>query len=193
MPAQRRTRYTVTHRTSAGIKQAVVLGYSLDGIRIHMIRCGYDVTKVVKGDYRAAPRAVAQSGGTGWKLDRRALNAAAKSLGLKLPVHIKTNSKYGGTNGTYRFKDAAKAPRGFAMANASAYHNIVIKSYLTPQQATETMWHELQHAVQAERAGSVIAWNAFTRDQKRYSYKRRPIEIEARRVASANAHKMLAL
>lgn len=193
MPAQRRrTRYTITYRTSAGIKQTVALGYSVEGLREHLIGHGYDVIKVVKGDFRAIPAKVVQSGGTGWTLDRRALNAAAKFLGLKLPVHVKTNSKYGGTNGTYRFKPSTKAPKGFAVANATAFHNIVVKSYLTPQQATETLWHELQHAVQAERQGSPTVWNIYSRDQKRYPYSRRPIEIEARKVASANAHRLLA-
>lgn len=194
MSQRRRSRYTVIHIVRGVEQKVVALGYSKDTLRDSLVRRGYNVLSVTPGDFRKIERrpAAVATGGAGWHLDRRALNAAAKQMGLKLPVHVKTNSKYGGKNGTYRFKPASKAPAGLRVANATAFHNIVVKSYLTPEQATATLWHELTHALQAERAGSVEAWNRFTRDQRRWPYARRPIEIEARKVSAARAHEMLA-
>jgi hypothetical protein len=60
----------------------------------------------------------------------------------------------------------------------------MVKSYLGAQEASGTLWHELTHAMQAERvvkAGE--SWQSHTAAQARWTYSRRPIEIEARQMS----------
>ncbi len=136
---------------------------------------GYKVVRVVKGDYRqpAAPATAARA----WRVDPEALKAACDLLGLRLPVKVRFNARQGATAGNYRHK--------------GTYHDIMLKSYRTAEQASETLWHELTHAMQAERAGDQWAWNSVANDQRRYPYSRRPIEIEAREIAGAYADILL--
>jgi hypothetical protein len=170
----RRSRWTVKFRDG---RKLVILAYSGQGVRDHYERRGQEVVSVTKGDYRARVAASAPSGG-GWELSHRALKQASDQLGLTLPITVKKNGKVGGTNATYRLK-----PHG---------HHIIVKAYLTKQQATESLWHELQHAQQAERAGGTPElWAAESKRQRAWPYRRRPIEIEARRTATANSHKSL--
>lgn len=118
-----------------------------------------------RGDYRI--EALKADGG--FRIDNAAVRDACELLGIGLPVDVRFSGRVGPTNGSHAF-DGER-------------HRIMLKSYLTPEQATRTLWHELTHAMQAERAGSVLAWGAFSRAQRSYSYSNRPIELEARRMA----------
>lgn len=169
----KRTRYTVTvQRHGIGVERRVILAYDAAGARDFYATLGYVVIQVVKGDYRNAARRAAVLAAGGFRVDQAALRDACDLLGLKLPVRIRFNSRVGSTNGNYRF--------------AGTYHNIMLKSYLTPEQASSTLWHELTHAMQAERAGSLSAW-AQVQSESHGKYRRCPREIEARRM-SATMH-----
>lgn len=167
MPSRRRSRFTGTHKRTG--EQTVLLAYGLNDARRWF---GKNFT-VKAGDWTIKP-----AKGGGWTLSRRKLIAAAKELGLSYPVVVKQTSREGEQRGAYRLKPGP-------------LHSITVKSYLTPKQATMTLWHELAHARQAELSGTASGWRATLRDENRTPYWRRPIEVEARRLAELNAHKML--
>lgn len=166
---KRRKRYTVTLSDSS---QHVILAFDALDARLYYTQRDLTVVSVNAGDYRMKPTE------REWELNYVALRNARRELGLTLPVTVRKNGREGGTNATYRLK-----PEG---------HHIVVKSYLTRQQATEALWHELQHAQQAERVGGTVeAWKVEHNRQRKWPYKRRPMELEARHTAAANAHKSL--
>lgn len=169
--SQRRTRFTVHIRRPDGeiIKQ-VILAYSAESARVYYAR-RHDVVRVERGDYRQRARNAAIRANGGYRLDPRALRDAIALLGLRIPVKIRYTSRVGATNGNYCFK--------------GTHHDIMLKSYHTAAQATETLWHELTHAMQAERAGGTTeTWADVRREQARYAYRRRPIEVEARAMSA---------
>ncbi len=163
MPQRRRSRFTVH---IVGREPRVVLSYTSAGAGEHYERMGYTVLKVVKGDHRKPVALPARR----FVIDQPALADAIDLLGLKVPVKIRYNSRQGATAGNYRFRYGA--------------HDIMLKSYATAAEASQTLWHELQHAVQAERAGTAQDWTKVVNDQRRYPYSRRPIEVEARALAT---------
>lgn len=166
----RRTRFTVYFTPDQ--EPQVILAYhgQENEIRDYYEKRGYAVRRVVKGDHRKKQRAAAKQREGGFRIDRKALNAAIDALGLDLPVDIRFHARVGSTNGNYRF-DGRR-------------HDIMLKSYLTPEQASSTLWHELTHAMQAERAGATTAaWSSVQREQARWSYWNRPIEREARQMS----------
>lgn len=106
-------------------------------------------------------------------LNPEAVQDAVRELGLNVQVRIRFHARAGNTNGIYR--------RYFT------HHDIMLKTYLTPKEASSTLWHELTHAMQAERAGAPDAWNAYAKAQRSYSYDNRPIEVEARAMSALMA------
>jgi hypothetical protein len=158
----RRTRFTVTF--SDGDK-GVILAFpgQEQAIVDHYNRLGKAVLRVDKGDHvHVKPEG-------GFTVDQAALRDAIALLDLKVPVRIRYNSRAGRTNGNYRRR--------------ATHHDIMLKSYLTPEEASSTLWHELTHAMQAERAGSREDWGQVILAQKRYSYSMRPVEVEARQMS----------
>lgn len=165
---RRRSRFTVEFADGS---RTVILAYgALDAEHYFRAR-GREVVDTVSGDYR-----ISRSSG-GYRINQAALNAAIATLGLKIPVRVRFHARAGSTRGNYRF--------------APTHHNIMLKSYLTPEQASNTLWHELTHALQAERSGSVTGWAAECNKQKRYSYRNRPIEREANAMADKMSHRPL--
>lgn len=163
----RRTRFTVFTRRpgSEEIVKQVVLAYGTECARNYYTGRGWTVLGVERGDYRKQIKAEG-----GYRIDRAALRDAIDLLGIKLPVKIRFNSRVGNTAGNYRFRNGG--------------HDIMLKSYHTAEQASSTLWHELTHAMQAERAGGTTeTWASFHREQARYSYRNRPVEIEARQMS----------
>lgn len=165
----RRTRYTVTLE---GRDPFVIIAADEGQIYNHY---GSKLVGLRKGDFRkvAKPRV----SGPGFRVDQQALKQAIALLGLKVKVKVRFHARNGSTLGNYRF--------------AGTHHNIMLKSYLTPEQASHTLWHELTHAMQAERAGSKEGWSAEHRRQRRYSYQFRPIEVEANKMADKMSHHLL--
>jgi hypothetical protein len=103
----------------------------------------------------------------GFRIDRAALREACEFLGITGNVEVRFNARAGRTNGNYRRRYGK--------------HDIMVKSYLTPAEASKTLWHELAHAMQAERVEAEGGeWGTHSRAQRRWSYSVRPIEVEAR-------------
>lgn len=164
----RRSRFTVTcHAPGEPVSLVVILAYSAEGARRHYEDRGQTVVRVQSGDYRMK----ALPTGGGFRIDQEAVEEARGLLGLKMPVKIRLNGRVGPTNGNYRLR--------------GRQHHIMVKSYLPAEKATEALWHELCHAMQAERSGGTIqAWIEYHDTQRGYSYWDRPMEREARALAT---------
>lgn len=169
----RRSRYTITYSPddSNEIRRMVVLAYSIEGAQ-RMRIANAVVLDVQRGDYRKQEREAKIKAEGGFRIDRQALADAIDLLGLKLPVKIRFNSRVGRQNGNYRLRNG--------------HHDIMLKSYRTPQQASDTLWHELTHALQAERDGhgSVSVWADVRRAQASIPYLSKPLEVEARQMSA---------
>jgi hypothetical protein len=169
----RRSRFTAY--TDQGPK--VILAYTEASVQRWFEGCGYTVSRVERGDYRrTAKRTVNPSSGAQWSLDLAALAEAIAFLGLTLPVQIKQTGHRGGRRGAYSFRTKG----------VLRYHHITVKNWLDPAQACRTLWHELAHAMQAERHNDpfkpfVVVQQAWADSpERRGSYRFRPIEVEAR-------------
>jgi hypothetical protein len=163
---------------------------AIDGL----IRRGYKPTHIglrpkrrrISGeDYRR------QIGG-GWKTSTAGLHRAKMDLGLKLPVEVKQHNKVGDTNGNYRL----------SMEGGYLHHQIMVKGYLTADQASKTLWHELGHAAQAEAFvaryegnpwDAYYAWYRYIDSLKGSTYLDRDIEVDARNQSRRAATIALAL
>lgn len=186
----RRTRYTVT---LASGEEKLILAYDAAGARDHYERRGLAVIHVVKGDLVNGPAARPQGGG--WRIDRANLRQAIEVLGIRHPVEIKQTSRVGNQQGRHRPTPTGGQVyiRGGKVYNPDTAtglkHSITVKSYLTPEEAGRTLWHELTHAMQAERiegtpAQVLRALHAQYRDGTPYRHK--PMEVEARSFGSWN-------
>lgn len=171
----RRTRWTVTMTDG---EKRVILDYSGASATDYYTRKGFTVDHVVKGDYRHAEAA---GDGTGWKLNRENLAEVVAFFNIQLPVTIKQTPHRGGRFGAHQLRSAYPEP----------VHHITVKSWLSPEQAGQTLWHELCHAMQSERvcldgdfSNVLAAWRRTP--ERRGAYERRPIEIEARSYESFN-------
>ena len=161
------------------------MAHKAHGAFAAVCRDGQRPEKIVKGDYRMKLNPDA-----GWRLDEAALTHAQSLLGLRWPVSVVTNAREGGTAGNYRITRGTEAPARLSHLWAvPLYHRVMLKSYLTPEEANESLWHELIHACQAEREGSVYAWQSYNANQNRgWNYNARPMEVEAREGAKKFSH-----
>jgi hypothetical protein len=201
-PRRRRFTATVCHTTSNAIEKKVILGYDKRGVHAHYEALGYVVLDVTPGDYRQQEfLAAAQGRGEGpWHIDPDALAEAKAYFGLTLPVEIRLNGRESSTSAYYRLtpKGGRCHRKGSRIANIETatrlVHEIVLKSFLGPERAGESLWHELTHAAQAERqiaaaglgpdASAEDRWrarqDAHARENKGIGYERKPCEREAR-------------
>ena len=182
MSRPRRSRHTaLVHRHGETPTQKVILCYTVQQAVDYYMRQGYTVIRVVKGDLVNVP----QDGG--WRLDPVQYRAALDFLGIRWPVVIKQTSRVGGQYGAHRLKPQA----------GRLVHSITVKSYLRAEDAGRTLWHELCHAMQAERvsagdpSNAVVAWR--NTDERLGSYRNRPIEVEARSYEDFNDEMPLAI
>lgn len=76
---------------------------------------------------------------SGWQLDEKAILAAIDYLGIKLPVRIRfMTTKYGARLGTHYSR--------------TDWHRVTVAQNLKKAgRASEIIWHELVHCMQAER------------------------------------------
>lgn len=176
----RRSRYTVT---LADDTKYVILAYSADGARAYYTSLfGPAVKHVAKGDYRIEEQRASDVCSTGHTLDQAAIKEAIEFLGLQLPVEIKQPSRVGRRRGSHCFD---------WNVGAQGVHAITIKSYLNPERASKTLWHELAHAAQAERAFAAAgattpiarhkAWSAVLNRDRGIGYERKGVERDARK------------
>ena len=184
----RRQRFTVT--LEGGVRKVLLAHYAGDA-RAHYERRGIVVIGVERGDYRKRERAA-----QGFRIDRDAVREAADLLGITWPIEFASTSSYGSTRGNHqlRYRGGSYRCDGNRHYNldtaTSVYHRIMVKSYLSAEQAGRTIWHELTHAMQAERAtrdaGAVTmrevneAWAGCSARGRGVTYRAKPIEVEAR-------------
>lgn len=177
----------------------MIMAPDAESVRAHYTGRGYKVKSVVP--YNTA-HVKAKNGG-GWKVSNAYFNKAVAEFGLKLPVVVQQIGRVGSTNANYALCLRGQEPRGVTVPRgARIFHLVKAKSYHTPEQASQSLWHELTHARQAEDAIRKVladdsAWqsNAFVADEawerkvkhqrENFSYEDRPIEREARRTAAA--------
>lgn len=105
----------------------------------------------------------------GAQFNRGQVLIAVSRIGLQWPVRVRWA---GGihTRGGHNFKEGE--------------HRITISTFLNAEQISQTLWHELAHALQCERLGSM---EEFRRQYRSYSgwgysaaYRENPFEVEAR-------------
>lgn len=146
------------------------------------------VERVKRGQTRAAARPTQK-----WKLDETALQEIKDFFGLRLPVYVRRTAGRQ-TYGTYRLKMGHELPRSVAarigVHGEKLYHHLTVSGRRSPEKASATVWHELTHAMQAERiidmqAGKAArqqqsAWFSANREDNQHRYDDRPWEIEAR-------------
>lgn len=121
------------------------------------------------------------TGGIVGKLHTHGLDEAQSDLGLTLPVRV-------------MFQRIPASPGSFVSGKYTGidvfhnWHNILIHRNQTVAAASAALWHELQHALQCERAGGWPRfWSEYQRQWKEagvscsYSddYRRIPYEAEA--------------
>lgn len=80
---------------------------------------------------------------------------------------------------------------GRAAAPVDGEHAISVARWLTPEQASRTLWHELVHVAQYERTGKSPGSGRVLRDRGFDAYYAHPAEVEAR--ASECNHDWLSL
>lgn len=194
MSRPRRRRYTVTVQSMSGQPvKFVILAYDGAGARRFYERQGYTVVSVAEGDHRVqAARASQQP--TGAKVIPAALNAAVNDLGLGLPVEIHYTSRQGSVRGSHGVRPTGpgvtvKGNKVYGIDSATGFkHRIMLKSYLTAEQMSRTLHHELAHAMQFERdvlsrklppRAALRLWHTSYADGT--SYVNKPYEVEARR------------
>jgi hypothetical protein len=183
----RRTRYTVTisHTTSNAIEWKVILAYSAQGATDYFARAGYTVLDVERGDYRKRERIVpAHERG---QLDWSNIGEAKALLGLEWPGDIRLCNRASQTFGTHTIAPGVTGtPR----------HKIMVKAWRTAEQMGRTLWHELAHAAQAERAArergavsftdAAIARNQYRERSRGVGYRDKAHEVDARAHESLN-------
>lgn len=193
MPTKRRrkprTRY-IAELTNG--KSVDVLAYSLEQAHDVLRQHGKSYTSVTRKTADVVRRKV----GGGWRLNRAGVQAVSRELGLEFPVLVKQTSRVGSQAGAHYLRMDAKG---------RLYHHITVKSYDTPEEANKTLRHELRHAWQAEQAiarapeargiaAKLLAWERYRKSQHdNYTYRRRPIEIDANRFAAKPSTISLAL
>lgn len=186
----RRSRYTITIQDQHGnVSKSVILAYAGQSQQIvnHYNGLGFVVLGIAKGDYRKAERAAMPT----WTLDQSNYQDALDFLGIKLPVKIEKSRRDGRSAGSHTL---GSTPCG------RLYHKIMVRSWLTADEAGRTLWHELCHAMQAERTAAdagahdpiaiLTAWR-LTPDREG-SYDTRAIEVEARSYEDFNHENPLA-
>jgi hypothetical protein len=190
--------------TLSGNVRKVVLAHSAENARDYYTGMGYRVLSVEAGDYRID----AVTSSTGWRLDRKALAEAVEFLGIECPVNVKQTGFRGGRFGAHQLRGVLRGRfmsgkvSDFARADTVG-HYITVKSWLTPEQAGQTLWHELCHAMQAERAMATLpapsdpsvqygAWVACSARGNGVAYNLKPVEVEAREYEAFNDERPLA-
>lgn len=115
----------------------------------------------------------------GWTIDAEAIGSALELLGVDCSVQVKL------MNGRVTLGNTGKYAHGYVIG---------VSRYLSAEDATKTLWHELTHAMQCE-TGHAGEWNRFIESYRRYSsiaggsqrYLDNPYEREARDIASMYA------
>lgn len=137
-----------------------------------------------------------------YEINEANLKEAIEFLGIKQPVYIKFHGRRARRNETVATCTFLPTWRALGVEQrffekwvketghpgyVETYHKIVLKSYLSASYASKCLWHELCHAMQAERSskgdpnhfGAILSWNKADDRDRQYKYDDRPCEIEA--------------
>jgi hypothetical protein len=184
----RRSRFEVTMLDGSC---KAVLAYDAAGASSFYQRRGYNVAHVAK----VRPR---RGRAQGWSLDAARLAEVIEFFGLRLPVYVRftTGVTRGGTHclkaGRLLAPSARRRAHNGRVTEDRLYHHVTLSRAWTAEAAGRAVWHELAHAMQAERtilahglsfADMATACAVVRADDARsrsYGYRERPIEIEAR-------------
>lgn len=117
-----------------------------------------------------------------WAVNHVALTDACKTLDIRWPVRVKRTANSKKLYGRHRLHSFPELS-----------HTITLAAGLRVQQASEVLWHELAHAMQAEREvreldgwenlspkRAIKIWCAADARSRKLPYSSRPCEIEAR-------------
>ncbi len=175
---RRRTRFIARLEKAGETRERAILAYDAESVRSFYARQGYTVLSVerVKPTRRERPQ------NAPWTLDERAIQEAREFLGITRPVTLKVINHASRTMGEHR---VTVGPNGVRQT-------IAIKGWLSPEDASRTLWHELTHAAQTERALARLPEGLSGRETiahlkrqpergyRSVRYERKPIEVEAR-------------
>lgn len=127
--------------------------------------------------------------GRGFLIRREGLDAARSRVGVKAPVELKLTT-YNGDRETV----------GRVVGLRHGVWSIALETYLSPRQASLTVYHELAHVLEAQRVGGFDALLNLQEDElrrarvigrgqrkhlRRWAIARTPLEREAERLAHA--------
>lgn len=192
MTRQRRTRWLVELSRNGKASERQILGYHEQNVRDYYERMGYTVRSITKHRPSKAERPANKP----WRKNERAIREAIEFLGITLPVEIKPTGHAGGRFGCHRLLPLGPTVRTVGSRVYGAehtnklVHRITIKSWRSAEEASRTLWHELAHAMQAERVLATLptgynakealnAWGACADFGRGVAYERKPVEIEA--------------
>jgi hypothetical protein len=150
-----------------------MLAHTGEGATYSWERLGYRVigapTKVRKGETHGPPKPTNQ-----FHIDRKALAQAIEFLGIKRQVKVSTTNHQGGRGGVCWVRPG------------DHHHTIRLKSWLSANDASEALWHELTHCQQNERlvdqGEASTLFDAITlqiNSAKNVPYNEKPYEVEA--------------
>jgi methionine aminopeptidase len=206
--ARRRKRFVVTRQHTDGRSTvAEVLAYpdksgaAPSFLYSHFTESGWSVVSIIpKTEYKRNKQG-------GWQVSQTVYNAEIKKLSL--PVVLKQTGHKGGRWGAHQLRTVAQATKGLRKQVSGGplpvYHHITIKSWLTPKEAGEAIYHELDHALYAEQEMSKFwnkyyvrykrppnaeelrkAWHTSPARSRKVSYDKRPCEVRARLAERTN-------
>jgi hypothetical protein len=133
-----------------------------------------------------------------WLFDFDAIQTAAAELGIRAPILIAPQEAGGRTQVTYGAHRIKKQPVRTPDGDTWTFHHgITVQRTCPVDKVSETIWHELVHAQQAEKVEDPTTF--YSRHYKVHggmgsygpAYRANPYEIEARTIAAANAHRLL--
>lgn len=160
----RRTRYNIKYVDRLGQRQEIqILAYSETYCREYVERRLGQVISCAPARRRHAPH-------YDWQLDDAAIRQIADFLDLRLPIKFRfTRGQV--TLGSHRIE-----------RDPTLHHHITLSRAISAERAARVVWHELAHAMQSERfnpEGGLEPLLSYWREQRNYSYNRRPCELEA--------------
>lgn len=173
---RRRTRYRATAERAGEVYTWSLLTYGPEDAFTWLERQGYYNIEVAAA--RRKPVGARQP--ARWEVNPVALRDACALLGITWEVKI--------TRTTSRSQSGSQS---MTAARFGKRHCLTVDKLADHVSASKTLWHELQHAAQAERCAT---WSDYMREHKRqrgYAYAVRPCEVEARATAEAMADVIL--
>lgn len=176
MQKRRRFKVIVVNRRNGVEEQRIFLGYTANDPYDFYFKRGYDVRSVKPVARRKPAAGVAR-----WAVNQAALRRACRELDIRWPVKI-TRTAHRQRAGRHKLRLATGA--------ATPTHYITAGKLEGVGRASEILWHELAHAMQAERTARekgaldglamLRAWGAHSRAMRFWDYDIRPTEVEAR-------------